>query len=98
MVRDCIVIVSAAIVKKFCFVLSLVKNHVHYYCCHICKQEHCIHLLSPDILIYSFGFSHHPWRNKQKTKGTKVLSREREVMFIYKTNKGALTVGNKING
>ena len=52
MVRDCIVNVSAAIVKKFCFVLSsMVKNHVHCYCRHFCKQEHCIHFLSPDILI-----------------------------------------------
>ena len=52
MVRDCIVNVSAAIVKKFCFVLSsVVKNHVHCYCCHFCKQEPCIHFLSPDILI-----------------------------------------------
>ena len=51
MVRDCIVNVSAAIVKKFCFVLSMVKNHVHCYCCHFCKQEPCIHFLSPDILV-----------------------------------------------
>ena len=52
MVRDCIVNVSAAIVKKFCFVLSsVVKNRVHCYCWHFCKQEHCIHFLSPDILI-----------------------------------------------
>ena len=52
MVRDCIVNVSAAIVKKFCFVLSsVVKNHVHCYCRHFCKQEHRIHFLSPDILI-----------------------------------------------
>ena len=52
MVRDCIVNVSAAIVKKFCFVLSsVVKNHVHCYCHHFCKQEPCIHFLSPDILI-----------------------------------------------
>ena len=52
MVRDCIVNGSATIVKKFCFVLSsVVKDHVHCYCRHFCKQEPCIHFLSPDILI-----------------------------------------------